>query len=766
MLMRCPSCQQSFRVPGGEPPTPVQPARTNATVAKPTPKPANQTPFPSAAATRDQFNSATSQPVGLSSRPQNPRSKSKASRTNAPWIWIGVGAAGVVVVGLILGALWIDYGDAITQAANAEPDALSPSNTDVDHGLRAGDSDSTESAEEIAGMNSSLFDDEHSSLTRVNSRAETFPASSSAIGTDGPRVSNGMNEEPSALPVVRTSSRIDTIAGVTRGRELLSLPHLVELVEPSTLRIDVEFEDGRSQGSGFCVDTTGLIATNFHVMEGAKSATVINAAGASATVKGFVHADPKRDLCIISIDSSSLPCLPVKFVASRPKKGESVAAFGAPQGLSFSATDGVVSATRSGDELGKLFDSIYGEGSFAELGYSTDTDMEWVQTSASISPGNSGGPLVNFYGEVIGVNTMHYTQGQNLNFAVASSTLERAIAKRTVSPSQLDELPKPDRKVSIDSYRDALAGFFGIETLVYNSSDRFERRSGVAGEVRRYAGRTDSVIDLDISADGRFLASASLDGVTNVFDLSTGAVRYGIETTRLPIRGVRFAAGGKYFITFRSAGLSPSIQYRDSESGEPIKGKGERVVIPKEVSCFTVSKDGRSAFGAWIDGTKVWTRFDPRMSTHESVLLSRTFQATTAEFSENGLRLLSGSNAGTLGVREYASGNTRLISAQDQAHRGSVNDVAIASDNSSMASAGDDGAVRIWTDFQQRNYWKGYNLTGFGTAALAIEYSPDSQVLAVGRTDGTVELWKVKGKRLLHTYELGTEPVDSLEYFP
>src|SRR5947209_8480877 len=80
-----------------------------------------------------------------------------------------------------------------------------------------------------------------------------------------------------------------------------------------------------------------------------------------------------------------------------------VAAFGAPQGLSFSASEGIVSAVRSGKELKSMLPA------YQATGYSEAAT--WVQTTAAISPGNSGGPLVNMKGEVVGLNTWAYTAG-------------------------------------------------------------------------------------------------------------------------------------------------------------------------------------------------------------------------------------------------------------------------------------------------------------------------------------------------------------------
>src|SRR5690606_502952 len=101
---------------------------------------------------------------------------------------------------------------------------------------------------------------------------------------------------------------------------------------------------------------------------------------------------------------------PLKIATTLPKKGETTIAFGSPLGLSFTASNGIVSAVRLEDELRN-----------EALGL--NLNVTWIQTTSPISPGNSGGPLMNDRGEVIGINTLIVGAahaGQNLNFAVSS----------------------------------------------------------------------------------------------------------------------------------------------------------------------------------------------------------------------------------------------------------------------------------------------------------------------------------------------------------
>jgi S1-C subfamily serine protease len=111
-----------------------------------------------------------------------------------------------------------------------------------------------------------------------------------------------------------------------------------------------------------------------------------------------------------------------------PKKGETTIAFGAPLGLSFTASDGIVSAVRRHEELEEVTNGL-------------DLNVTWIQTTSPISPGNSGGPLVNVKGEVIGINTINIGgakeyRGQNLNFAVSARDVQSVFQEGagTVTP--------------------------------------------------------------------------------------------------------------------------------------------------------------------------------------------------------------------------------------------------------------------------------------------------------------------------------------------
>ena len=152
-------------------------------------------------------------------------------------------------------------------------------------------------------------------------------------------------------------------------------------------------------GSGLVIDTDGHILTNFHVIEGADRITITLVDGRTLRAR-VVGTDPAIDVALLAIDAGAAARLPVATLgdSDRLRVGEWVCAIGNPLGYVHSVTVGVVSF------LGrKLFDN------------SLD---DYIQTDAAINFGNSGGPLINARGEVVGINTAISSQANNIGFAI------------------------------------------------------------------------------------------------------------------------------------------------------------------------------------------------------------------------------------------------------------------------------------------------------------------------------------------------------------
>jgi S1-C subfamily serine protease len=205
------------------------------------------------------------------------------------------------------------------------------------------------------------------------------------------------------------------------------------------VRIDVVKGTRQATGSGFLIDAAGTIVTNYHVIEGAKSATATFHSGKRADVVGFTKIDAGKDLAVLRVARQHDLPKPLPIALTLPSQGEKVLTFGAPLGLSWSVSDGIVSAVRRGFDVEVSLSNA--QWYSREMGY--DFDAVWIQTTAPISHGNSGGPLVNSRGEAIGVNTWSRFDGQNLNFAISSLYIPPMNPPLLSRVQTLSELPAP-----------------------------------------------------------------------------------------------------------------------------------------------------------------------------------------------------------------------------------------------------------------------------------------------------------------------------------
>ena len=189
----------------------------------------------------------------------------------------------------------------------------------------------------------------------------------------------------------------------------------------------VVIRSDRSQGSGFLVDSNGTIVTNDHLIDDATELTVTLNSGEVFSTVWIVATDSARDLAILRISGSHLPPLPLAD-SNEVLVGESVAVLGAPRGLEFSMSTGIVSAVRILD------------------------GSRVIQTTAPVSPGSSGSPLVNGHGEAIGVLTWARVGGNDLNFGIPINYVTGLLAtaaltgnsRRLVAAVSADRRPPAD----------------------------------------------------------------------------------------------------------------------------------------------------------------------------------------------------------------------------------------------------------------------------------------------------------------------------------
>lgn len=174
----------------------------------------------------------------------------------------------------------------------------------------------------------------------------------------------------------------------------LSTEAVAKRATPATVTI-ITFDaqgDTLGSGSGFLVRPNGVLVTSWHVMTNAHSASVILASGERYERVEVLDGDAGADLAILKIPGYGLPVLVAR--ADLPPVGSRIIVIGSPRGLARTVSEGIVSATRLND------------------------GRELLQMSAAISPGSSGGPVLDSRGQVIAVSRSYLENGQQLNFAV------------------------------------------------------------------------------------------------------------------------------------------------------------------------------------------------------------------------------------------------------------------------------------------------------------------------------------------------------------
>ncbi len=238
-------------------------------------------------------------------------------------------------------------------------------------------------------------------------------------------VGRGAAPPSTASNAAQTAAGTKTVAGSQALVANAGIADTVDRARKSTVLI----EGGSAAGSGLVIDREGRIVTNYHVVEGQKVLKVIleDGTAAKATVLGT---DPSSDLAVLQSELPKDKLAPATLGdSSVMRAGDFVFAIGSPFNQSFTVTSGIISAT----------------GRSTQSSFTGRSIRDMLQTDAAVNPGNSGGPLFNVNGEVVGINTsIENPNGRffvGLGFAIPSNTVLKLvpdlIAGKTVAHAQL-----------------------------------------------------------------------------------------------------------------------------------------------------------------------------------------------------------------------------------------------------------------------------------------------------------------------------------------
>jgi len=223
---------------------------------------------------------------------------------------------------------------------------------------------------------------------------------------------------PTSNPVLPSLPKV-------KEKSIESLPSLIKRIKPSTVIIFAYDDKGEflQLGSGFFISQNGDVITNYHVIQGASSAEIKTADEKTYPITYIVAGDEQNDIIRLSVNIPSQYVYPLSLSKTIPEVGERIIVYGSPLGLENTVSDGIVSAIRDIPDYGRI-----------------------IQITAPISPGSSGSPVLNMQGEVIGIATFQFIEGQNLNFAIPSERIANLDLMEGEKTFTTEELFKQEEK--------------------------------------------------------------------------------------------------------------------------------------------------------------------------------------------------------------------------------------------------------------------------------------------------------------------------------
>lgn len=238
--------------------------------------------------------------------------------------------------------------------------------------------------------------------TAPTEQTQTAKETEPSVQAEAPAQAQQAAEELPQLTITQSPAGVPTVASDEAGA--LSLQEIYRRCIGSVVSIVTVTPSGKASGTGIIMSEDGYVITNHHVIESAQAVSVLTADSQEYTAS-VVGSDETSDLAVLKIEAEGLQA--AEFGDSSVLQvGDSVAAIGDPLGTALrgTMTDGIVSAINRDLTV-------------------NDRTMSLIQTNAALNNGNSGGPLINCYGQVIGINTMklrsyYSTTAEGLGFAI------------------------------------------------------------------------------------------------------------------------------------------------------------------------------------------------------------------------------------------------------------------------------------------------------------------------------------------------------------
>ena len=237
-------------------------------------------------------------------------------------------------------------------------------------------------------------------------------------------IDDSEKEEPTTQPNIPESTTQTPPETTTQTPPATSLSgvEIHDIASKYTVEVNARNNMYISTGSGFFMTADGKVVTNYHVIDGMYEITVTDYNGITYNVIRVLAFDAGMDIAVLQVNAEATPAV---LNYSTPRTGATAYTLGSSKGMTDTFTNGIIS---NGSRVVEEYHPY----------------IEYIQTTAPISQGNSGGPLINDKAEVIGINTWMRTDGQNLNFAIPVKYINELDYSNPLTMSEFADIFKPD----------------------------------------------------------------------------------------------------------------------------------------------------------------------------------------------------------------------------------------------------------------------------------------------------------------------------------